>query len=261
VILDIGTCPPVGTSKEADAPEVNTSAVIGVSRISVSAAPTIELPIFLETEIQIAGLQFTLCYDENIFTPAVPLGTQRSAHMTVAFSIEQGKLAVVLYSSQGMSIPAGTEPILTVPFRLNNPDDRAESTVRFQKVIVAQDCVTQVPVLHTASTLRLGDLLPQEYTLSQNYPNPFNPETSIDYQVPETANMTLAIFNTLGQRVRTLVNTLQEPGSYTCRWDGCNESGEPVSSGIYFYRLRAGGTSSRDNQGGFSQTKRMVLMR
>ncbi|UCE19654.1 MAG: choice-of-anchor D domain-containing protein, partial [Gemmatimonadota bacterium] len=260
VILEIGTCPPEGVSKGIHTSAVNSSAVMGVSKISVSTAQTIVLPIYLETENRTAGLQFTLCYDQDIFTPGVPLVTRRSAHMTVASSTDEGKLAVVLYSTQGMSIPAGAEPILTVPLRLNDPDKRAESTVRFQKVIVALDCVTQVPVQHRVSTLRLGDLFPQEYTLFQNYPNPFNPETSIDYQVPETANILLAIFNTLGQRVRTLVNTRQEPGTYTCRWDGCNESGEPVSSGIYFYRLRAGGTS-RDNQGDFSQTKRMVLLR
>jgi len=82
--------------------------------------------------------------------------------------------------------------------------------------------------------------VPREFVLSQNYPNPFNPETRIDYQIPAASSVELLIYNTLGQRVRTLVRQSQAPGSYSIHWDGRNQQGIQVTSGVYFYVLRAG---------------------
>ena len=74
----------------------------------------------------------------------------------------------------------------------------------------------------------------------QNFPNPFNPQTSITYALPEGVNVRVTIHNILGQRVRMLVDSYQEPGFKTVVWDGADESGRQVSSGLYFYRLEAG---------------------
>jgi DNA-binding transcriptional regulator YhcF (GntR family) len=74
----------------------------------------------------------------------------------------------------------------------------------------------------------------------QNYPNPFNPETNITYNLEQQEQVSLAIFNAQGRFVRTLVNKVQAPGQYVIRWDGLNQYGERVSSGLYFYRLQAG---------------------
>jgi hypothetical protein len=97
--------------------------------------------------------------------------------------------------------------------------------------------------------------LPQECGLSQNYPNPFNGRTDIRYQIAENGNLiptTLQIFDIMGQEVRTLVDEVRTPGYYTVSWDGRNEDGQEVASGVYFYRL----TLST-----FATTKRMVLMK
>ena len=79
-----------------------------------------------------------------------------------------------------------------------------------------------------------------EYQLYQNYPNPFNPETMIAYDILEAGHVTLQIFNTVGQEVRTLIDETQSPGAYQVRWDGRNTFGQTLPSGIYFYRLQAG---------------------
>ncbi len=92
---------------------------------------------------------------------------------------------------------------------------------------------------------------PDAFGLSQNFPNPFNPETQISYSLPQDAHVTLTIFNIVGQKVKTLVDELQDAGYKTIHWDGKNDSGNEVSSGIYFYRIQAGD---------YSQTKRMVLL-
>ncbi|MFQ5640809.1 MAG: T9SS type A sorting domain-containing protein [bacterium] len=82
--------------------------------------------------------------------------------------------------------------------------------------------------------------LPQQFGLAQNYPNPFNPETTIQYQLPQTGNVTLRIYNLLGQEVRTLVSENQTAGSYSVAWNGKNDVGEFVTSGMYFYKLKVG---------------------
>jgi photosystem II stability/assembly factor-like uncharacterized protein len=97
------------------------------------------------------------------------------------------------------------------------------------------------------SVLRDGQSLPTTYSLSQNYPNPFNPSTIISYQLPINGNVSLKIFNSLGQVVETLINKEMPAGSYTQQW---NAAGMP--SGIYFYTLHAGN---------FIQTNKMIFMK
>jgi hypothetical protein len=90
-------------------------------------------------------------------------------------------------------------------------------------------------------------------SLSQNRPNPFNPTTTIEFTLKERANVQLKIYNVAGQLVRTLVNEARTPGEvHTATWDGRNDAGQSVSSGVYFYKLVAGN---------FVQTKKMVLLK
>lgn len=86
--------------------------------------------------------------------------------------------------------------------------------------------------------------LPKSFTLDQNYPNPFNPTTTIRYELAEAANVQLAILNIQGQLVRELVNNAQGTGTYHVVWDGKNSFGRQASSGVYFYRLKAGANVS-----------------
>ena len=82
---------------------------------------------------------------------------------------------------------------------------------------------------------------PTEFALLQNFPNPFNPETTIGYELAESADVTLQIYNVVGQVVRTLMTAeSQSVGRYQVRWDGMDDRGMPVSSGIYFYQISAG---------------------
>ena len=97
-----------------------------------------------------------------------------------------------------------------------------------------------------------NDDLPLSFDLNQNYPNPFNPSTKISYQIPQTEFVTLEIYNALGEKVRTLVNEVQETGYYEVEWDAKNSSGNQLSSGIYLYRLSAGN---------YINVMKMVLLR
>jgi N-acetylmuramoyl-L-alanine amidase len=94
--------------------------------------------------------------------------------------------------------------------------------------------------------------VPGQFRLFQNYPNPFNPTTTIFYQIPSDAMVTVSVYNVQGQRVRTLVREQQVAGYYSVNWNGQDDSGRPVASAVYFCRLQAG------NQ---SVTKKMTLIR
>jgi len=91
-------------------------------------------------------------------------------------------------------------------------------------------------------------------SLDDNYPNPFNPTTTIKYSIAEHGQVTLKIYNAAGQLVRTLIDEEQAPvqGGFSKVWNGMNEQGQPVASGVYFYQLTAKN---------FSQTKKMVLLK
>ncbi|MDZ7375881.1 MAG: T9SS type A sorting domain-containing protein, partial [candidate division KSB1 bacterium] len=90
------------------------------------------------------------------------------------------------------------------------------------------------------------------YDLSQNYPNPFNPTTTIAYRIGKKGAVELSIYNVLGQKIKTLVDEVKPAGNYQVSWDGTNQLGQLVSSGIYFYSLKSGE---------FIKTNKMVLLR
>jgi len=84
-----------------------------------------------------------------------------------------------------------------------------------------------------------GLLLPEKFVLYRNYPNPFNPTTNIKFDMPTAGHVSLEVYNVLGERVRSLVNTNLNAGRYQYQWDGTNDAGINVTSGIYFYRIQA----------------------
>jgi hypothetical protein len=92
------------------------------------------------------------------------------------------------------------------------------------------DGVTSVP------SNRISDM-PVIFQLSQNFPNPFNPATEIRFRIPKRSHVSLKIFNTLGREINTLLNGEIQAGSHSARWDGKDQTGYPVSAGIYIYRL------------------------
>ena len=105
--------------------------------------------------------------------------------------------------------------------------------------------------------LRFGYIIPEKSTLLQNYPNPFNPETWIPYQLSESSDVNIRIYDSLGTLVKTLAFGYKEAGIYSSKseaayWDGMTESGELAASGVYFYTMQAGP---------FVSTYKMILMK
>lgn len=95
-------------------------------------------------------------------------------------------------------------------------------------------------------------MMPTQYSLEQNYPNPFNPTTNIVYSLVNSGSVKLDVYNIVGQKIATVVDGVQNAGTYTVRWNGTDVTGHQVSSGIYFYRL---------STGAFVATKKMMFMK
>ncbi len=96
-------------------------------------------------------------------------------------------------------------------------------------------------------------ITPDDYVLKQNYPNPFNPTTTIEFSLPLAKTISLKIYNTLGEEVKTLINNESYlPGSHSVQWDGTDNFGNPVASGVYIYKLIFGN---------FFKSKKMMLVR
>lgn len=96
------------------------------------------------------------------------------------------------------------------------------------------------------------EYLPAQFSLEQNYPNPFNPSTVISFTLPNESNVSIKIYDLLGNEVRSLLNENKNSGKYNIMWDGRDKNGNQISSGVYFYKIQAGK---------YSETKKMVFMK
>jgi len=94
--------------------------------------------------------------------------------------------------------------------------------------------------------------VPMAYTFHQNYPNPFNPTTTLSYELPKDSYVSIIIYDMLGNVVNNLVNANQSSGYKSIQWDAINNQGEPVSAGVYLYKIQAGE---------FVDTKKMILLK
>jgi len=164
--------------------------------------------------------------------------------------IENGRLVVDVISLTGFVPSALNGEIFAVMFSNGSYE---QAGLKVEKVEVADRNGT----VYDGEKARIAAsaLLPKAYALDQNSPNPFNPSTTISYEIPESVNsakVVLAVYNIRGQKVITLVDELKEAGRYSVNWDGRNEAGQRVSSGVFFYRLQAGD---------FSAVRKMVILK
>ncbi len=137
--------------------------------------------------------------------------------------------------------PVGTRVDLRLRFSSDDVD--------YAEGVYIDDVSSNCPIDTTTTSIGDGEgreiPLPKVLALSQNYPNPFNPSTTISFEIPgnrgERHHASLVIYDIRGRRLRTLIDSDLEPGRYDVAWNGRDEQGESVSSGIYLYRLRSGG--------------------
>ncbi len=160
-----------------------------------------------------------------------------------AFSTSNDSLLQSYESSTGIvtiSAEAGWSGLAVLRLVVTDPD-----------TAIGRDSVF-VTVTPAMSVGEDDDLLPQSFALHQNYPNPFNPATLIEYSVPRSSHIVVAVYNVLGQEIDRLVDDERPAGRHSVFWEGTDSNGRQVASGIYFYRMQAGE---------FVVTKKMVLLK
>jgi hypothetical protein len=155
---------------------------------------------------------------------------------------------VIVGGSPDQEVREGDGELISLIFK---PREGHESVRLRTDVAITLMCEGKMAAPVLPDPVRLA-LLPDTFYLLQNVPNPFNPETSIAYELPEAVQVKLAIFNLVGQKVRGLVEEFKTAGRYDVRWDGKDDFGRDVGSGVYFYNLEAGA---------YSTTRRMLLIR
>jgi hypothetical protein len=202
--------------------------------------------------VPVAGVQLKLKYDPDEISFSSPVVTDRSDDFIIQYKDEgKGELTLVMYNLSGKSIDPGEGRIISLPVNLR-PGFKGEPRIEINQAVMADPGAVVIPVG------RKGTRLPVDFRLAQNYPNPFNPSTTIEFEIVAYSQCelmvttSLRIYNVLGQSIKTLVNETKSPGVYHVVWDGTDESGDRVSSGVYLYQLKAG-----DHK----ETKKMVLMK
>lgn len=199
---------------------------------------------YVDAEIGIRGAQIEFSSvsnnPENMII-STPLGEGY-------YLLSQGLLRTLMYDRAAQKyIDEGVNNFMAdMPFTLTNPND-----VSVAKIVLV-DINTKKLQNIVIQTIYGQATLPLDYILFQNYPNPFNPSTSVKFQVPKTSDVTVKIYDMLGQEVRTLFAGEVMRGTYTVEWDGLNDAGVQMSSGSYIYRMIAGE---------FMQAKKMVYVK
>ncbi|MYA72651.1 T9SS type A sorting domain-containing protein [Candidatus Poribacteria bacterium] len=206
----------------------------------------------------VAGYQFTLAFDPAAlrYVSAADAGYFPSGAYTVPLPKDQDITVVAAALKGTATAPDGT--LATVTFEVLTPNPF--SSLHLTDVILSDATATALDVrfIGKHDGTELWPLTPPEETaMLPNYPNPFNPETWIPYQLAAPAEVTLTIYGPTGHVVRTLALGHQAAGVYASKsraayWDGRNDIGERVASGLYFYTLTAGG---------FNATGKMLIMK
>ncbi len=169
--------------------------------------------------------------------------------------MQKYKLIIMLFGYLGMSIPLNAQMLISSGGGfLENSAISLELTIG--DIIVGDFSNSNMQIMSgfigIGSNVIVSNApeidLPRKFGLSQNYPNPFNPTTVINYDVPQTANIKLDVFNSIGVKVATLVSDSKSAGSHTIQFSANN-----LSSGVYFYRLTADGATIA--------TKKMLLIK
>ncbi len=190
---------------------------------------------------QIKGIQIALRLNNEVnFKDTIEM-FNRVKYMQIPIDKVGNIVRVVVYNNDNMPIENGKGSIFRLPYSNLHLED---FDVLYVMVSTNSNEGIYIP---SEKVIAPSDKYPATFVLEQNYPNPFNSNTRINFHVPDDGNILmpieLTLFDLSGKKVRTLINGNFEPGVYTCIWDGTDDKGVIVSSGMYIYRL-----SSNENR-------------
>ena len=163
---------------------------------------------------------------------------------------EAGILKVITANLRGSTIERSENTIINIPIEFKG-QIRDNSSISMDEITLVGTNGYLVNYVARISQTEVN-MIPTSFALYQNYPNPFNPRTEIRFDLPEEGYVELAIFNLMGQKIRTLNSNPMTPGYHAIVWNGTNDIGSHVATGIYFYSL---------SSGAFHSTKKMLYLK
>jgi hypothetical protein len=263
-------------------------AQIGFSSPVISKDGIFIVPVIGKFDVDLAGVQLEIKYDPEKITLLEPALTSKTEGLSI-YSSSNGSRNLQIALTQAKAcgyksiqkidslrslqvgildptgkhqISAGTNALVNLRMKGSDLSSRFASlttSLEITKAILVDRGAQKIPVQIVAKMKESEEefggeksAIPQEFSLSQNYPNPFNPETEISYALPRDCYVKLAIYNIAGRKVNTLVDECQSAGYKTIHWNGRDDQGKKIASGIYFYKLQAGD---------FCQSKKMMLIK
>ncbi len=231
----------------------------GVARIKLDHGDLVYgssdvLTVRSELPTDIAGAQLELIYDPNKVVMGAPELAVDADGMTLRYRDDgQGKLLMLMHfrnpAATDQLIHAGNAELIKIPIQSRADLESGDSTaMKLSKALLSTSSASSVAVDG------MGATVPNSFQLYQNYPNPFNPTTTIEFEIAGSnpAEVSLDVFNVLGQRVRNLLSETRLPGLHQVDWDATSDDGDKVATGVYFYRLQVGDQS---------EAKKMLLLK
>jgi hypothetical protein len=248
----------------------------GINKLAMNETEVVDdgmiVPISLENVATMAGMELPLEYSDGVVLDEVTFENTRSENfdLRVANIDAENNMVIIalvpVVYGEGERLQAGSGVVANLHFSVTDPDlEEMEISVadempnhklmfvetqNSELVVTTPEFETMTVALATSSS---GPNVPTSFALHQNFPNPFNPSTTLNYDLDAASHVKLEVFNVLGQQVSTLVDQYQDAGYYSVQWDGMDDSGAPVATGVYFYRVNAG-----DNK---VETKKMMLLK
>jgi len=221
---------------------------VEIGAITAAQDNRLVIPINIHDAVNLMAFQATMAFDPAVLTvEKIEAGEAYSTAAWSSFINDEGEIRFALASEQQLA-SSGIIANITVLISEDVKDD-IHVLLRPIRFLANEEDITAM-VLSVENTFTCK---PTKYELAPNYPNPFNPSTTIAYQIPQDGNQVrLTIYNTLGQAIRTLVNTKQNTGNYQTVWDGKNNAGIDVPSGMYIYQL---------SSGDFVKARKLMLIR
>ncbi|MFQ5649747.1 MAG: FlgD immunoglobulin-like domain containing protein [bacterium] len=222
----------------------------------IPPATTIEVPVMVDItllEEDLGSYSATLAWNPAVLTflgYSGGSGTGFDHPMVNVSEAGEGKLSFASANPAGAN---GAVNLLNVQFKVVGETGASSAlSLEFRSLAASRTFADLLPLLTLDSENLQVAAIPTTYALGQNYPNPFNPETTINYELPEGGLVRIMVYNLLGQRVRTLFDETQPAGTYAIKWDGKNNDGQIVPSGVYILRMKSGD---------FVADRKMVLLK
>ena len=228
------------------------SSAESIAEMSMRNGGGTSLLLDLEYDGFIRGVQFDLTADmSDVMFGSAMLHELQEGVMINSHTLEDGTTRVLAVNLDGGLLPFSSDGFITIPVTMNTGrGDRVK--VGINDIQLIDQNGESIPVNAKGDGSVALELIPMKYALYQNFPNPFNPVTEIQFDIPDISTVELVVYNLMGQEVRRLVNGEIQAGYHRIVWDGLNNRGESVSTGVYIYSLISPS---------FHSTKKMVLLK